>query len=58
MKIILDVDYDFFLNNEHSISTYPWKKYDTNPEEFYKLHSAYNFIPVVQHDEALTKWDN
>ncbi len=58
MKIILDVDYDFFFNNEHSISTYPWKKYDTNPEEFYKLHSHYNFIPVVQHDEALMKWDN
>jgi hypothetical protein len=58
MKIILDVDYDFFFNNEHSISTYPWKKYDTNPEEFYKLHSDYNFIPVMQHDEALMKWDN
>ena len=57
-NLILDVDYDFFFNNEAQTSDCPWKEIAEPNQLANFLHHYRNltFEHIVAHDEALPLW--
>ena len=57
-SIVFDVDFDFFCRSEHHFNgNLNNKKIERHKfDEFFKLHDALRFLPVVGHDEALQVW--
>lgn len=57
-NLILDVDYDFFFNNEAQTSDCPWKEIAEPNQLANFLHHYRNltFEQIIAHDEALQMW--